>query len=576
MSRSMIRRITLLNYMSHVRTVIEPAAGLTVLVGPNNSGKSAVVSALETLCYGSRGSYMVRHDAKEAQVTIETDDGHVVSWKRQKNSVIYNIDGREVSRGAPDDLHKILCLPQVDAGDNEPFDIHFASQKSPIFLLNESESRAALFFASSSDAAVLLEMQKRHRAKVADKKQEKKRLEAEVASLDSRLTTLEPAFILAGSMEDAQQRYDALNRLLANMESLENAQAQLAAQTAEHQQNVERHERLQNLLAVPKLEVAEPLERHVGLLELEGERGRQFAGQVGALKALAAPPSLTAMAPLAELSRSLQTVEREGQRLQREAACLATLREAPAFVEIRGFAERVNALASASTAQMQASADMAPLRALTPPPALPDAAALSLVTAAMEAALAEIASLENVRTETGSALQTCQAALRKLEPALPSTMLPRFSRRLVLAVVGGACLLILAVMVGARWITPNAEEKQRQEARGIHKALVSPKKDEPDASVVQLPELKKIEESKVKRTKQVQQILHDADSANAKGKYLEAVLAYGQVALAFPEELATVEKPEIVRTKFMNALSNYQTEVQRAILKASERKGDKD
>jgi AAA domain-containing protein len=535
MSRSMIRRITLLNYMSHVRTVIEPAAGLTVLVGPNNSGKSAVVSALETLCYGSRGSYMVRHDAKEAQVIVETDDGHVVSWKRQKNSVIYNIDGREVSRVIPEDLHKVLRLPMVDAGDNDPFDIHFASQKSPIFLLNESESRAALFFASSSDAAVLLEMQKRHRAKVADKKQEKKRLEADLANLDSRLTTLEPAFILAGAMEDAQQKYDDLNQLAAKTESLENAHAQLETQMAEHQQNVERHERLRNLLALPKLDVVEPLERHVELLKLEGERSRQFAVHVSALKELAAPPSLSDMTPLAELSRSLQSIERDQGRLAVEAASL---------------------------------------RALTPPPSMHNLAALARLTGDMEAALAEIVALEAARVEASAAMQTCQSALRRLEPATPSTTQPRFSRRVVLTLGGIACFLVV-IFIGSRFIGPNPEDKDRQEARGVHKALVSPKKDEPEASEVRLPELKKIEETKVKRTKQVQQILHDADTANAKGKYLEAVLAYGQVALAFPEELANVEKPEIVRTKFMNALTNYQTEVERAILKASERKGDK-
>ena len=46
----MITRIELTNFMSHAHTVIEPAPGLTVLVGPNNCGKSAVVAALQIIC----------------------------------------------------------------------------------------------------------------------------------------------------------------------------------------------------------------------------------------------------------------------------------------------------------------------------------------------------------------------------------------------------------------------------------------------------------------------------------------------------------------------------------------------
>src|SRR5262249_33672242 len=206
----MIRRITLENYMSHVHTVIEPATGLTVLVGPNNCGKSAVVSALETLCNNASGGYMVRHDEKEASVTVETDDSHTLVWKRRGNTVSYLIDGREISRlkrGVPEDLHKLLRLPKVDGGETgDPFDIHFGTQKSPIFLLNESESRAALFFASSSDAAILLEMQKRHRAKVRERKNEEKRLKSEIGKLDAELASLERICLIADSVEQAQGR----------------------------------------------------------------------------------------------------------------------------------------------------------------------------------------------------------------------------------------------------------------------------------------------------------------------------------------------------------------------------------
>src|SRR5512147_1990297 len=133
----MISRIELHNFMSHSCTVIEPAVGLTVLVGPNNCGKSAIVSALQILCENDKGDYMVRHGEDDCRVVVVTDDGHRVEWRRKKSVVSYNIDGKDVHRlqgDIPDDLHEILRLPKVAAADGRDYDIHFGVQKAPIFL----------------------------------------------------------------------------------------------------------------------------------------------------------------------------------------------------------------------------------------------------------------------------------------------------------------------------------------------------------------------------------------------------------------------------------------------------------
>src|SRR5438876_10660034 len=110
----MLTRIELENFMSHEHTVIEPAAGLTVLLGPNNCGKSAVVSALQTLAQNTSGDFMIRHGEKDARVAVETDDGHVLCWRRKGATVSYLIDGKEIGRlkrDIPEDLHEHLKLP---------------------------------------------------------------------------------------------------------------------------------------------------------------------------------------------------------------------------------------------------------------------------------------------------------------------------------------------------------------------------------------------------------------------------------------------------------------------------------
>src|SRR5687767_12934919 len=167
----MLRRITLENFMAHARTVIDLAEGLTVLIGPNNCGKSAVVEALRTLCENDNGDHLIRHGAEECGVIVETADGHTVAWRKKGTSVWYEIDGvkRDRLKGAvPENLHEILRLAKVDTGKDECLDVHFGLQKSPVFLLHEPscDRKAAAFFSSASDAEKLMQMQQRHKEKV--------------------------------------------------------------------------------------------------------------------------------------------------------------------------------------------------------------------------------------------------------------------------------------------------------------------------------------------------------------------------------------------------------------------------
>lgn len=209
----MIKRIELINFMSHERTVIEPAAGLTVLVGPNNCGKSAFVSALQVLCHNAKSNYVLRHGAKSCQVIVETDDGHTIEWGKKKNgSPHYLINGERYDRlrgGIPDKLHEILRLSKVTC-DKDQFDVHFGEQKSPVFLLNDSGKASAQFFASASDAIRLVEMQDRHRAKVRAAKQDAKRLKEELADIDETLEILNPVDEIESCVAGLETTYDAI------------------------------------------------------------------------------------------------------------------------------------------------------------------------------------------------------------------------------------------------------------------------------------------------------------------------------------------------------------------------------
>ena len=134
----MLKRIELTNFMSHRHTVLDLAPGLTVLVGPNNCGKSAVVAALQILCHNENSTYVLRHGEKECSIRVETDDGHVIEWRRKKTGgPYYVIDGKPYDRlsagGMPhEELNRVLRLPMVDAGDKQncsPLSAHVPSDR---------------------------------------------------------------------------------------------------------------------------------------------------------------------------------------------------------------------------------------------------------------------------------------------------------------------------------------------------------------------------------------------------------------------------------------------------------------
>lgn len=287
----MIRRIVLENYMSHGRTVIEPAEGLTVLTGPNNCGKSAVVDALETLCRNAAGDYMVRHGERTARVTVETDR-HEFTWERTRGQVRYTIDGREVDRlgrGVPEDLDRKLRLPRVRAGD-EDVEIHFAFQRAPVFLLDASDNKKATFFASSSDASYLLDMQRRHQQRVKSRKAARRRLRREVDALEGEIAALD-------SVDELAPRVAALERHAASVAECDAEAARLA--------------------------------RHVDALDRARAAVARATAVCAASAALQAPPTLEETAPVERIARELAAVASGRERAAVVGAALARVDAPP-------------------------------------------------------------------------------------------------------------------------------------------------------------------------------------------------------------------------------------------------------
>jgi len=400
----MIRRIILENFMAHRHTVIEPADGLTVLIGPNNCGKSAVIHALEMICYNFDATdYAIRHGQKKATVTVETEDEdgtkHTIIWQRKKGTASYSIDGREISgRGVPHDLHQYLRMPAIEpSAGAEAFYVHFGLQKSPIFLLNAKASDAAQFFATSSDADKLFEMQKKHTQKAAAAKRERERLDREMEQLDSQLQILAPLSEMSTRLAALESEHCGLGdqqaktaAMVAEIDRL--AQVQTAASLESAIVDA-----LASLQAMPVIVDVGPLALLCRSIAQTQLHSAAQSARRDVLEPLTTPPDLLATADLGLLCRTLDQFQRRQQRDAETSASLAPLGKPP---DLHPAASLAAAIANQESSQANADRWLVrkqSLQSLAAPPELPETAPLQKMLAAMAAAKAVLRRDESVR-----------------------------------------------------------------------------------------------------------------------------------------------------------------------------------
>lgn len=412
----MIRRIVLENYMAHVRTVIEPAAGLTVLIGPNNCGKSAIIHALEMICYNSDAAdFAIRHGAKKATVTVETEDEnggkHTLVWWRSRGTAGYSVDGREISglgRNIPDDLHDHLRMPKIEpSAGGAPFLLHFGFQKSPIFLLDDPASRAAHFFASSSDADKLVEMQKRHTQKAANAKRDKEKLDVKIGDLDRQLAILAP-------LPDISRQLNELEEAHLKLVALEEALELIEQFIGEFSRAVEREQasrtRLQTLAALqrpPVLAEPGPLSDWVRSMALNRSAADRNEAVDSVLAPLRVPPDLNGTAALSLLCRQLAEAGVWHQCAQRRAEVLEPLRAPPARHETARLRWLIGEMERSQFRQRCAAAYSNVLQGLAEPPGLCEMAGLTV-------ALASIEKARQLESDSRAALRLAEERLAKL------------------------------------------------------------------------------------------------------------------------------------------------------------------
>ncbi|MFW5500649.1 MULTISPECIES: AAA family ATPase [unclassified Maridesulfovibrio] len=377
----MIKKILLKNFLAHAETEIELGPGMTVLTGPNNSGKSSIVEALRCIATNPLPKHFIRHGAKQARVELEMDDGVRVAWIRKKATAWYEVlrpgeDEWEVyakfGRNTPEDILNILRLNQVPLEGGKSLDVHIGNQRNPIFLLDQPSSVAAQFFASSSEASHLLAMQTELKNRVRAAKREKsfqqQKLDEIRTELDELQTLpdvnleLETARELKGRMDVLDNEIPAVEKYLQRKGELENYKASLCA----------REKELSELQEAPELFPSAPLERVVSGMERLRIHGQALKESSKSLAGLQVPPELFPVQRLeAELVRQNQlTSAEEKQKALRKV--LEPLASPPLLEDVTALSATIRNVAGISSVKDEILRRTAVLAPLNDPPELHD------------------------------------------------------------------------------------------------------------------------------------------------------------------------------------------------------------
>lgn len=371
----MITRIELKNFMSHENSVIEPAAGLTVISGPNNCGKSAIVTALQILCYNDESTFVMRHGEKECSIKVFTDDGHEIEWIRTKSkSTKYLIDGQQFDRlgrgGTPDELHEILKIQKVSC-DNQEFDVHFGSQQSPVFLLKDSPRAAAQFFASSSDAINLIGMQTRHKQKVRDRKQEKRRLDSELEATTQKLDKLESVPDLANRLQTLNSDYQELKHREEEIAALHNQIRAIEEKTNQLLRLNSRVDALSQLGGPPELSDTTLLESLLSRTKRNATQWELAEAFCDVLKKIEDVPQQIETEELESLLRRLRSTSLVADSVSRQVAALNVLSELPPQQETAELSHAISQLNRLNRVYTRTERELSVCSDLVGPPSLP-------------------------------------------------------------------------------------------------------------------------------------------------------------------------------------------------------------
>lgn len=245
---SPIKSIYIEDFQSHSKTNISLGGPgeLTVIVGPTDSGKTAIVRGLRLLMYNvPQGTDYIRVGRNMAAVAVELADGTKVVRERSKSVNRYRI----VKQGAtpqvfegfgnsvPLEVQEATGVRTVSIGDTIDLALNLSQQLDGPFLGKSVSGPAkAKILGALAGTEEVDEAQRTLGTDLHRAGQEEKRLAAEIENLDARIGEYDYLPALAERIEALKTLLEAVRSAQSRLQGLKTAKTKLDSINAQRMQ----------------------------------------------------------------------------------------------------------------------------------------------------------------------------------------------------------------------------------------------------------------------------------------------------------------------------------------------------
>ena len=261
-----LTRVRIRDYQSLAEADFEPGP-LTVIVGDNDAGKTAIMRAIRAACFNETGSTNIRRGQEHTDVLLEFADDIAGRWRKTRGggaeyrlwSGEDKLDFSKLGAAVPPEIQSALRIAEIEVSKDFRIQPQFHPQEEYYFLLDRPEGQAARALAKMTKLDIVVEAQQLIRTDLKRAKAELKAAEDNIVRLTLDLTVYEgladdivaadkaerllaEARLLADSLDDMRAAWDAVEDLRVEKAALRSIPSADAVSILKAQYNTTREQ----------------------------------------------------------------------------------------------------------------------------------------------------------------------------------------------------------------------------------------------------------------------------------------------------------------------------------------------